>query len=99
MTRVAGGGRVLVPDDRTAPVQVIDVHDVAEWTLRMADAGINGVYNATGPDTPLTLGATLQACRDATDTDAEFAWVAPQFLLDQGVQPWTEMLLCNHGNR
>jgi 2'-hydroxyisoflavone reductase len=93
VTRVADGGRVLAPDDRMAPVQVIDVRDLAEWTLQMASAGANGVYNATGPDAPLTLGATLQACKDASRADAEFVWVAPQFLLDQGVQPWTEIPL------
>jgi 2'-hydroxyisoflavone reductase len=93
VTRVAEGGKVLAPDDRNAPVQVIDVRDLAEWTLRMIEAGESGVYNATGPDVPLTLGRTLQTCKDATGSRAEFVWVAPQFLLDRGVAPWTEIPL------
>jgi 2'-hydroxyisoflavone reductase len=93
VTRVAEGGKVLAPDDRDAPVQLIDVRDLAEWTLRMIDANASGIYNATGPAEPLTLGATLQACKDATQVGAEFVWVAPQLLLEQGVAPWTEIPL------
>jgi 2'-hydroxyisoflavone reductase len=93
VTRVAHGGKVLAPDDRTAPVQVIDVRDLAEWTLRMVADNASGVYNATGPDSPLTFGETLQACKDASRSDAEFVWLAPQYLLDQGVSPWTEIPL------
>jgi 2'-hydroxyisoflavone reductase len=93
VTRTAAGGRVLAPDDRSAPVQVIDVRDLAEWTVRMLEDGANGVYNATGPATLLTFAETLEACREATRSDAEFVWVAPQFLLDQGVAPWTEIPL------
>jgi 2'-hydroxyisoflavone reductase len=93
VTRTAAGGRVLAPDDRSAPVQVIDVRDLAEWTIRMLEGGASGVYNATGPATLLTLGETLEACREATRSEAEFVWVPPQFLLDQGVAPWTEIPL------
>ncbi len=93
VTRTAEGGRVLAPDDRSAPVQVIDVRDLAEWTLRMLDNRARGVYNATGPATLLTFGETLEACREATRADAEFVWVAPQLLLDHGVAPWTELPL------
>ena len=35
----------------------------------------------------------MEACREATRSDAEFVWVAPQFLLDQGVAPWTDIPL------
>ena len=93
VTRTAAGGRVLAPDDRSAPVQVIDVRDLAEWTVRVLESGETGVYNATGPSTLLTLGETLEACREATRSDAEFVWIAPQVLLDQGVAPWTEIPL------
>jgi 2'-hydroxyisoflavone reductase len=96
VTRTAQGGQVLAPDDRSAPVQVIDVRDLAEWTMRMAQDG-GGVYNATGPAAPLTLGETLETCKQVaqehTGTAAEFVWAAPQFLLDQGVAPWSDIPL------
>ena len=93
VTRLADGGDVLAPDDRSAPVQVIDVRDLAEWTLRMAEAGAGGVFNATGPAQPLTLEETLLACKAAAGSDANLQWVDPQLLLAAGVQPWTELPL------
>jgi 2'-hydroxyisoflavone reductase len=96
VTRTAEGGQVLAPDDRDAPVQVIDVRDLALWILHMAETQ-GGVFNATGPAAPLTLGETLATCRDVAKAqrgaDAEFVWVPPQFLLDRGVAPWTEIPL------
>lgn len=93
VTRLAAGGDVLAPDDRSAPVQVIDVRDLAEWTLRLAAAGASGVFNATGPAAPLTLEGTLLLCRRATGSDAHLVWVEPQFLLAEGVAPWSEIPL------
>lgn len=93
VTRIADGGDVLAPDDRSAPVQVIDVRDLAEWTLRMAEARAGGVFNATGPAQPLTLEETLLACKAAAGSDANLVWVDPPLVLAAGVQPWTELPL------
>ena len=93
VTRIADGGDVLAPDDRSAPVQVIDVRDLAEWTLRMAEARTGGVFNATGPVQPLTLEETLLACKAAAGSDATLVWADPQLVLAAGVQPWTELPL------
>jgi 2'-hydroxyisoflavone reductase len=74
-------------------VQVIDVRDLSEWTVRMADARKTGVYNATGPDATLTMGRLLDECKTVSGSDARPVWVEERFLLDQGVTPWTEMPL------
>src|SRR5690606_37666223 len=44
--RIAQGGEVLVPGDGRDPVQVIDGRDLAEWTIRMAENGTTGTFNA-----------------------------------------------------
>jgi 2'-hydroxyisoflavone reductase len=93
VTRLAAGGAVLAPDDRAAPVQVIDVRDLAGWMLRLAMDRAVGVFNATGPQSPLTLGQTLLACRQATGSAANLVWVDPQWLLAAGVAPWSEIPL------
>jgi 2'-hydroxyisoflavone reductase len=89
--RIARGGEVLAPGDPDQPVQLIDVRDMAEWNLRMAERRAAGIFNTTGPDYRLTMGAMLEACRQASGSDATFTWVAGQFLLDHGVAPWTEL--------
>jgi 2'-hydroxyisoflavone reductase len=91
--RIARGGDVLAPGKANAPVQFIDVRDLAEWIVQMVEARRTGVYNATGPATPLTLGQTLQTCRDVLSSDARLVWVDEAFLLEAGVQPWIELPL------
>ncbi|MBI3732113.1 MAG: epimerase [Chloroflexi bacterium] len=91
--RVAQGGEVLAPGLPQTRVQLIDVRDLAEWNIRLVEAGRTGVFNATGPDTPLTMGQVLAECRTASGSDARFVWVDGQFLLDSGVKPWIELPL------
>lgn len=98
VTRMADGGDVLAPNDRTAPVQVIDVRDLADWTLRLAAAGGSGVFNATGPAAPLTLEQTLLHCKEVAAADAHIVWVAPSTLLAAGVAPWIDIPLWAPGD-
>ena len=91
--RVARGGEVLAPDRPEILVQIIDVRDLAEWNVRMIEQGRTGVYNATGPDTPLTMGEVLDMCRAVTGSDAVLRWAPEKFLLEAEVTPWSEMPL------
>jgi 2'-hydroxyisoflavone reductase len=50
--RLARGGEVVAPGDGADPVQFIDARDLAEWSVRAAEARHLGVYNATGPARP-----------------------------------------------
>ena len=78
--RVAQGEDVLAPGRPDQPVQIIDARDLAEWTVRLLEQGVTGVYNATGPDYPLTLGEVLQTCKTVSGSDARFVWADDQFL-------------------
>ncbi|MDB4895681.1 MAG: uncharacterized protein JWN15_1943 [Firmicutes bacterium] len=91
--RVAAGGEVLAPARPDYPVQIIDVRDLAEWTLRMAEARTAGVFNVTGPDYGLTMERVLSTCKMVIGSDATFTWVPEEFLLAQKVGPWLEMPL------
>ncbi len=91
--RVALGGEVLAPAPPESPVQFIDARDLAAWMLDLAEQRHTGVYNATGPATPLTLGELLDACKRASESDARFTWVSEQFLEQHEVGPWMDMPL------
>ena len=91
--RVAEGGRILAPGRPGYPTQVIDVRDLAEWNIRLVEQGQTGVYNATGPDYPLTLGEVIDTSRSISGSDATPVWVSEEFLLAEGVQPWSEIPL------
>ncbi len=89
--RVARGGEVLAPGTPDDPVMIIDARDLAEWLVKLAVDGTTGVFNAIGPDRPLTMGQMLAACREAAGSDARFTWVDAAFLEQQKVRPWSDM--------
>jgi len=91
--RVARGGEILAPNHPEVRVQFIDVRDLAAWTLDLVEAGVGGVFNATGPEHPLALGAVLEAARTRTEVPAHVTWVSQAFLLENEVAPYTEMPL------
>jgi 2'-hydroxyisoflavone reductase len=91
--RVARGGEVLAPAHPDWHTQIIDVCDLAEWTLRMVEQRQVGVYNATGPAYDLTIGQLLDTCRAVSGSDARFTWVGEQFLIEHEVGPWIELPL------
>jgi len=92
-SRVGRGGEVLAPDNSSRLTQFIDVRDLADWSIRMIENRQNDIFNATGPDYPLTMGELLATSREVTHSDAAFTWIGDQFLLDQQVIPYTELPL------
>jgi 2'-hydroxyisoflavone reductase len=89
--RVARGGEVLAPGTPGDPVQLIDVRDLAEWTIAMVEKRVTGVYNATGPREKLGMGAMLTACKEASGSDANFTWADEKTLEELKVAPWSDM--------
>lgn len=86
--RLAEGGPVLAPGSPDQPVQIVDARDLGAFLVRLAEDRTGGVFNATGPAEPLTLGETL-----ARSGGGELVWVDDQTLLDAGVGPWMELPL------
>lgn len=91
--RLARGGDVVAPGDGADPVQVIDVRDLVEWTVRLVEEGTRGTFNAVGPRSPLTMAGQLYGIRAALtgDLDLRIHWIPADFLREQGVRPWSEM--------
>lgn len=89
--RLDRGGEVLAPGDPSDPVQFIDGRDLAEWTIRMVEQRQTGIYNATGPDKTLGVGAMLEGIKTANKSNAKLTWVTTDFLESQKVSPWSDM--------
>jgi 2'-hydroxyisoflavone reductase len=89
--RLARGGEVLAPGDGSDPIQLIDARDLAEWTIRMAEARTFGVFNATGPAAPTNMEHMLAVTGAAIKAHDTLVWVPAGFLDAQKVSPWSDM--------
>ncbi|MBW8742454.1 MAG: SDR family oxidoreductase [Acidobacteria bacterium] len=89
--RIAEGGRVLAPAPPGAPVQFVDVRDLAEWVVHATESGLSGVYNATGE--PVTFEALIETCKRVAGSDADVVWMPADRLVEAGVGEWMELPL------
>jgi 2'-hydroxyisoflavone reductase len=89
--RVARGGDVLAPDRPDAPIQVIDVRDLSEFTIKLVEDEKFGVFNATGPDYELTIGELLATSKQVSGSDALFKWAPLDFLEENNVASWSDL--------
>ncbi len=91
--RVAEGGEVLVPDAQPWPVQIVQGRDLADWMLELAERRVAGTFNATGPERPLEMTEVFETARAVSNSDAAFVPVAESFLLERGVEPFSDLPL------
>ncbi len=91
--RVLDGGEILAPGSPTQNLQFIDVRDLAKWIVNMIESQKTGFYNATGPKLPISFEELLKTCSQNSNKDASFTWVSEDFLIEHGVQDWTELPL------
>ena len=80
-------------DELVEPAQQGRELGLAEWCVRLVEDGVPGTFNAVGPERPLTLEHVLDECRRVSGADARFAWVPPDWLVEQGVGEWMELPL------
>jgi 2'-hydroxyisoflavone reductase len=89
--RIHRGGEVLSPGRGNDATQIIDVRDLTEWIVRLAEAGTIGAFNATGPEDRMSMAEMLYGIRAITTTPVSFTWVPVDFLRAQEVRPWSDM--------
>ncbi|MFE4517698.1 NAD-dependent epimerase/dehydratase family protein [Kitasatospora sp. NPDC056783] len=83
--RLARGGEVLAPGRPDAPLQVVDVRDLAAWMLALLERGASGAYHAATPP-PFGLGDLLDAVASAVaPPGTTLTWVDEEFLRAAGV--------------
>ncbi|MFI6290052.1 NAD-dependent epimerase/dehydratase family protein [Nonomuraea sp. NPDC050790] len=93
LARLARGGRVLAPGTPTWPIQPIDVRDVAQFAIEVAERRRTGAFNLAAPVGGSSFGDLLQACTHVTGSRADLTWVDHEFLIRRGVREWVELPL------
>lgn len=89
--RIARGGRVVAPGRPARPLQLVDVRDLATFTLDALVAGVSGPVDVTSPSGHATTGTLLQACVAVTGSGAELVWIDEAALVAADVAPWSEL--------
>jgi 2'-hydroxyisoflavone reductase len=89
--RLARGGEILAPGDGSDPVQFVDVRDLAEWIIRVAEERTIGVFNASGPARPITMDQMLAGIAQGIRVHPTLVWAPATFLQENTVSAWGDM--------
>jgi 2'-hydroxyisoflavone reductase len=61
--------------------------------IRLVERQVTGIFNATGPARQLSFGEVLDTSLRVSGSQAQIHWVETEFLLSQGLQPWSDLPL------
>ncbi|MEX2471221.1 MAG: NAD-dependent epimerase/dehydratase family protein [Gemmatimonadota bacterium] len=89
--RLDEGGEVLAPGNPEHSAQVIDQRDLTEWIVRLAEGGITGDFNATGPAERMSMASMLAQAGEAARNPYELTWVEEPFLQAEGLRAWSDL--------
>ena len=97
---------MVAPGPPDAPLQVIDVRDLAAFMLGRIETADDGVFGVVGPGEPIVMRDVLETARDVAAADTTFTWVSEGFLGAMGdqAQEWFPMwepqvIALSSGNR
>ena len=85
--RTRRGGKMLWPGTPADAIQVVDVRDLANFTIDCVDRAIGGTYNVANPPQSYSMGELLEDCRAVTASDVEPVWVPQDFLASKDLNP------------
>jgi 2'-hydroxyisoflavone reductase len=87
--RIARGGEVLVPGDGKDHVQIIDVRDLVEFSIKLVEDRTYGVFNAVGPHMGQPFKQFVASIHKGVGSPpATFTWVDAEFLRANGANPY-----------
>lgn len=83
----ADDGSVLIPAEQDVSTQVIDVRDLAAWIVRCIEDAASGIFNVSGPATP--LAHHLSAARAVARHSGPLVAVTNEWLVTHDVREWS----------
>ena len=80
--RVKQGGEMLVPGGPEYPVQIIDVRDLANFTIDCLDQKIIDTFNTVTPVGSYNMGLLLTDSQAVAATEVDLVWVDEAFVAE-----------------
>jgi 2'-hydroxyisoflavone reductase len=84
--RTMRGGRMLWPGSASDPIQIIDVRDLANFSIDCLEQRIAGPYNTVTPAGAFTMGDLLEDSVAVTAADMTPVWVSASFLSEHNAR-------------
>ena len=84
LLRAQDGGEHIGPGDGKSPMQLVDVKDVARLLALVITQPLYGTFNATANS--FLFRDFLDACNEATKSQATFTWIPQDFLHEHGLE-------------
>lgn len=83
--RTIRGGEMLWPGTPDDAIQIIDVRDLANFTIDCLEKRTAGTYNTVVPAGSFTMGRLVEDCLAVTAADMQPVWADAAFLAEQEV--------------
>ena len=83
--RTLRGGEMLWPGTPDDDIQIIDVRDLANFTVDCLEERISGIFNTVTPAGSFKMGDLLEDCVAVTAADMRPTWVTTEFLNEQSI--------------
>ena len=89
--RTRKGGEMLWPGNPEDQIQIVDVRDLATFSVNCVDHAINGTYNMVNPAGSYSMGQLLEDSQAVTATRVEPVWMDEEFLAAQELNPGAQL--------
>ncbi len=83
--RTRRGGDMLWPGKPSDAIQIVDVRDLANFTIDCLDNPVTGTFNAASAAGGYTMGDLLDDCRAIAAADVTPHWIGEQFAYEAGL--------------
>jgi 2'-hydroxyisoflavone reductase len=80
--RTRKGGEMIWPGMPSDVIQIIDVNDLANFTLDCVDHEISGIFNAVNPAGKYTMADLLEDSQAVSGTTVDPLWLSEDFLYE-----------------
>jgi 2'-hydroxyisoflavone reductase len=85
--RMSQDAQIIIPGEKTDPVQYIDVRDLAAFILNCSERKTTGVFNASSPAMPWSdiIDGCAKAVRSLNKEPGKQVWIPNKWLVEHGV--------------
>lgn len=93
--RTRKGGEMLWPGSPDDFIQIVDVRDLANFTIDCLDRDIAGTFNTVNRPQSYTMGNLLEDCVAVTAAEIAPVWIEEDFLKANDLNPGSQLPIWN----